>query len=228
MSVFDKIKSLFIVEEESVQNQNNASQEPKNNTTTTTVDTPKPNTASTTTPTNSSGTITDKFTDVLLKALSDNNIEGFDYLEFRQGLLSLAKMPMDEATRFQAAFSMAQAMGATPQKLIETGNQYLKVLEGELNKFNEAVVNQSNTLIGSKQSEIKQLNEFIQQKSIQIKKLTEELQQHQQRIDVLNKELAESNSKVENTKNNFLATYKNVTDTIKSDISNIQKYLANK
>jgi len=228
MSVFDKIKSLFIVEEESVQNQNNPSQDAKINTTPTTVETSKTNTTTNPTPTNSGGTITDKFTDVLLKALSDNNIEGFDYLEFRQGLLSLAKMPMDEATRFQAAFSMAQAMGATPQKLIETGNLYLKVLEGELNKFNEAVVNQSNTMIGSKQSEIKQLNEFIQQKSQQIKKLTEELQQHQQRIDVLNKELAESNSKVENTKNNFLATYKNVTDTIKSDISNIQKYLANK
>jgi len=228
MSVFDKIKSLFIVEEESVQNQNNPSQDAKINTTPTNVETSKTNTTTNPTPTNSGGTITDKFTDVLLKALSDNNIEGFDYLEFRQGLLSLAKMPMDEATRFQAAFSMAQAMGATPQKLIETGNQYLKVLEGELNKFNEAVVNQSNTMIGSKQSEIKQLNEFIQQKSQQIKKLTEELQQHQQRIDVLNKELAESNSKVENTKNNFLATYKNVTDTIKSDISNIQKYLANK
>ena len=111
---------------------------------------------------------------------------------------------------------------------MDTGNQYLKVLEGELNKFNEAVANQSNTLIGGKQSEMKQLNEFIQQKSTQIKKLTEEMQQHQQRIEVLEKELSEANSKVETTKSNFIATYKNVSDAIKSDILNIQKYLSNK
>ena len=229
MGVFDKIKSLFIVEEDAGQNQNPLDAVTNEKATTTqpkvetpTIQTPKP------TQVNSSGTITDKFTDVLMKALSDNNIEGFDYLEFRQGLLSLSKMPMDEGTRFQAAFSMAQAMGATPQRLVDTGNQYLKVLEGELNKFNEAVANQSNTLIGGKQSEMKQLNEFIQQKSTQIKKLTEEMQQHQQRIEVLEKELSEANSKVETTKSNFIATYKNVSDAIKSDILNIQKYLSNK
>ena len=113
MGVFDKIKSLFIVEEDAGQNQNPLDAVTTEKATTTqpkvetpTIQTPKP------TQVNSSGTITDKFTDVLMKALSDNNIEGFDYLEFRQGLLSLSKMPMDEGTRFQAAFSMAQVMGA--------------------------------------------------------------------------------------------------------------------
>ena len=76
MGVFDKIKSLFIVEEDAGQNQNplDAVTTEKAITTqpkveTPTIQTPKP------TQVNSSGTITDKFTDVLMKALSDNNIE---------------------------------------------------------------------------------------------------------------------------------------------------------
>ena len=230
MGVFDKIKSLFIIEEPAVEGtadtgttgsaDKTAAQDAAANVP---VQAQQPSTGNI-----PAGKVTDKFTDTLMKALSDNNIEGFDYLEFRQGLLSLSKMPMDEATRFQAAFSMAQAMGATPMRLIETGNTYLKVLEGELSKFNEAVANQSNALIGSKQSELKQLKELILQKEQQLQKIGEEIKQHQERTNLLHKELAESTSKVESTKNNFLATYQNISDTIKNDISNIQKYLTNK
>ena len=230
MGVFDKIKSLFIIEEPATEATADATNAGSTNTVVakdaragTVVQSEQPVAGGST-----SGKVTDKFTDTLMKALADNNIEGFDYLEFRQGLLSLAKMPMDEATRFQAAFSMAQAMGATPMRLVETGNAYLKVLEGELSKFNEAVANQSNAQIGSKQSELKQLKELILQKEQQLQKIGEEIKQHQERTNLLHKELAESTNKVETTKNNFLATYQSISDTIKNDISNIQKYLTNK
>ncbi len=230
MGVFDKIKSLFIVEEGPTQagdvaKVNTIPQETANDATSSNAEVRQQDGGNAAV---SAGKVTEKFSDTLMKALADNNVDGFDYMEFRQGLLSLSKMPMDEATRFQAAFSMAQAMGATPLRLIETGNGYLKVLEGELSKFNEAVANQSNALIGSKQSEIKQLKELMLQKEQQLQKLSEEIKQHQDRTNILHRELAESTSKVESTKNNFLATYQSITDTIKTDISNIQKYLTNK
>ena len=62
-----------------------------------------------------------KFIEVLLGALDKNNLKGFDYLEFKQSLQSLAKMPMDEATKYQSAFAMAQTMGATPEKIGSNG-----------------------------------------------------------------------------------------------------------
>ena len=73
--------------------------------------------------------------DVLAEALQNNNIDGVDYFEFRQSLLSLSKISMDEKTRYQSAFAMAQAMGATPKQLIETAEHYLNVLKNEEHKF---------------------------------------------------------------------------------------------
>ena len=59
------------------------------------------------------GKIDQKFVDVLLKAIDNQNMEGFDYLEYKQSLQSLSKMDMDESTRYKSAFAMAKTMGAT-------------------------------------------------------------------------------------------------------------------
>ena len=55
----------------------------------------------------SPGKVSTKFMEILFKAMEDNNLDGFDYLEFKQSLKSLEKMPMDETTRFKSAFDMA-------------------------------------------------------------------------------------------------------------------------
>ena len=55
----------------------------------------------------SPGKVSSKFMEILFKAMEDNNLDGFDYLEFKQSLKSLEKMPMDEQTRFKSAFAMA-------------------------------------------------------------------------------------------------------------------------
>ena len=70
------------------------------------------------------------------------NIEGFDYLEYKQSLKSLAKMPMDERTRFQSAYAMAQTMGASVGHLIKTAQHYIDILAAEEKKFETALANQ--------------------------------------------------------------------------------------
>ena len=48
---------------------------------------------------------TDKRTaGMIIGALEKSNLQGFDYLEFRQSVDGLAKLSMDEATRYQSAF----------------------------------------------------------------------------------------------------------------------------
>ena len=40
-------------------------------------------------------------------------------------------MPMDEQTRFQSAFAMAQTLGATTEHLMHSANHYLEILKKE-------------------------------------------------------------------------------------------------
>ena len=173
----------------------------------------------------SSGKATAKFMEILFKAMEDNDLDGFDYLEFKQSLKSLEKMPMDEATRFKSAFAMAQTMNATPAKLIKTANHYLNVLKQEEEKFNQALVNQRSKQIGNKEQELTQLDATIKTKTEQIKNLTQEIAKHQKSVDRLKQEVAKASVKVESTKNDFEASFNVVVSQISKDIENMKQYL---
>lgn len=166
-----------------------------------------------------------RFTNILLEAMEKANIEGFDYLEYKKSLQSLAKMPMDEKTRYQSAFAMAQTMGVTPQRLLDTAQHYIRVLEQEESKFEEALNAQQQKQIGSKQQEMEQLNRLVQQKAEQIKKLTQEIEQHQKQHERIQNEIKEASVKIETTKNDFIASFNIVVSQIHEDVKNMEAFL---
>lgn len=217
-----KFKSVFIVEEETAQTETSATPavSSKASTNTPTQESkPAPIVAATT------GSVTNKFVEILGAALEKNNQQGFDYFEFRQSLINLAKMPMDEATRFQSAFAMAQTMGVTPAVLIESAKFYVNVLMTEQSKFNEAHAQQRAKLIGGKEEEAKNLDALARQKAEQIKQLTQEIAEHQKAAEQIRKEVSDSTIKVENTKADFEATFASVLAQLQGDIAKIQQYL---
>jgi uncharacterized protein (DUF3084 family) len=216
--MFKNIKSLFIVEEDE---QGKQKEQPRQKTPT---GTPKPEPA-TTAETGGQGQVTQEFTEILFKAMEQANPPGFDYLEFKQSLQSLKKMAMDDATRYQSAFAMAQTMGATGEQLRQSAQSYLNILKNEEQKFAQAVDNQRSKLIGNRQSEIGQLEQIIQSKSEQIKRLNEEIESHKKQVAQLQQEMSEATVKVETTQRNFIASYNVLAGQIETDVQNMQQYL---
>lgn len=225
--MFKNLKSLFVIEDEEAAAAGKATRKEQANSksaTRSTVSASEDNIVSESAA-GEPGKITPKFMDILLKAMETQNLDGFDYLEYKQSLRSLEKMPMDEATRYQSAYAMAQTMGATPDKLVKTAQHYVDVLKKEELKFEEALANQQKTQIGSKQGEIGKLEEVIQQKAEQIKQLTKEIEEHQRRSEQLKKEIKQASGKVESTKNNFIASYNALVAQINQDMDRMRKYL---
>jgi len=213
--IFKKFKSVFIVDDGSaptvtIQGDGKAQQ---------------PAVSVSPAPVAATGSVSNKFMEILSGALEKNNQEGFDYFEFRQSLKNLAKMPMDESTRFQSAFAMAQTMNVTPEKLIESAKLYLTVLNSEQSKFAEAHVQQRAKLIGNREEEIKNLEGMIQQKTEQIQQLTQQIEEHRQRSKQVRDEVNDSTVKIETTKADFETTFSNVTANIQADIAKMQQYL---
>ena len=171
------------------------------------------------------GKVTDKFMNILLGAMDKNNLDGFDYLEYKQSLMSLQNMDMDEATRYQSAFAMAKTMGATPKKLLETANHYLNILKTEEQKFGQALVSQKDKQIGNRQQRLDQLAKAVEHKRKQIAQLTKEIEAHEQETAQIKEQITDSTVKVENTKNNFVVTYQLLTSQIQEDIRKMQSYL---
>lgn len=176
-------------------------------------------------PTAPAGKASSKFTNILLQAMEANNLDGFDYLEYKNSLHNLAKMPMDEQTRYQSAFAAASTMGATPAKLIKTANFYIDVLKKEETKFGQALANQKNKQIGDKAQLIQQHDNLIKEKTKQIERLKKEIADHQAKSEQMKKSISAATVKVETTKNNFVASYNLVLSQIQRDIENMKKYL---
>lgn len=229
MGFADKLKSIFFVEEETSKQKKAAPTSKKKEEKAAPKSAPKtkssPSTSAEVPTSEGKGQATSKFIEIMFGAMEKHNLDGFDYIEYKESLKSLEKMPMDEQTRFQSAFAMAKTMGATPQKLIDAASHYLKVLEHEEKKFEQALENQRTRQIGGREKQIKDLEVGIQQKAKHIKKLTKEIEQSQKQLEGIKSEISGAVSKVETTKNNFIASYQVVVTQIKGDIEKMKKYL---
>jgi DNA repair exonuclease SbcCD ATPase subunit len=171
------------------------------------------------------GKVQDKFLDVLFGALESSNQQGFDYMEFKDFLKSLANVPMDESTRIKSAFATAQTIGATKDKILASAQQYLKLLANEQIKFQEALVGQKERNLTGKQNEIKELEQTIQSKESEIEKLKADLQAHRQQIGDLEKEINAASEKLAQTADDFEATYQALVSQIQGDVRNIESHL---
>jgi len=221
-----KFKSWFIVEEEGAEKstptpEKKAPSKKATSTPTTNSGTPK----SPATSTARAGKVSDKFLTILFKAMDSQNMDGFDYLEFKQSLQSLEKVQMDEATRFKSAFAMAGTMGADATKIIQSATHYLNVLKTEAGKFQNAVSNQMQTQVGDKQAKIKLLTDTVAEKQKQIAALEQQIAEHRKEIKSIEGQVSKATVKVENTKNDFQASYDTLVGQINQDVENMKQYL---
>ena len=225
--MFDKLKKLFVIEDENAVKEVQATKkaepaskvkEPKIE-----VDLPKIKTsADYDTP---DGKADPKFIDILLKSIEKNNLEGFDYLEYKSSLQGLDDMAMDEATRYKSAFVMAKTMGVTPTKLLSSAKHYVGVLNKEEKKFIDALKNQRQKQVVGKEEKLVALQKEVTAKKAQIEKLKKEIAANEASFKTIKDGINKSAAKVEKTNDRFMHAYKVVLGQIMTDVENMKKYL---
>ncbi len=168
----------------------------------------------------------EKFINLLLKAIEENNVEEFDYLEFKQSVQSLGPVESDEGQRFRNAFAMANAMGLTKNKLFSSAKHYVRVLDKEEKKFSEAFEAQKNKQVSDRENKSKDLEASIKLKQEQIKKLQAEIEVEKKQLDSIEADIAKALAKVEATKDGFYSAYNMVLQQIKDDLDKISTYIS--
>lgn len=163
---------------------------------------------------------------MILKAIESNNLDGFDYWEFKQSLSGLEQIHSDELTRFQSAFVTASTLGLSKSKLIETAQFYKKIIQKEKLKFDQAAQNQIQKGIGSKQELLKQMEAIIKQKQDQVAKLQQEIADHQQKSGQLKEELAGAEQKIHAAKASFHNACVLILGHIDEDIQKINTFIS--
>ncbi|MCP4124497.1 MAG: hypothetical protein GY751_22360 [Bacteroidetes bacterium] len=219
MSVLKNFKSIFIVEEEKKKAPAAKKQTTKEQKSPT-------STKSTTRKTSATpGKQDDKIINALFKALEDNNLNGFDYIEFKRSVKGLEKMVADEATRFKSAFSTASTMGVTLDKLVETASYYVKILDKERDQFVKAAGDQTTSLVENRKKEMQQMLKGMAEKKAMIEKLNKELKSSEGRLQKLQEGIDTATVKIEETKKNFDVSFTHLKGQIQQDIEKMTNFL---
>lgn len=224
MSMLKNLKSLFIIEEDKPKAKTPQAPPKK-------AASPKvPPTAKSTAPpppsgNNRPGQVNKKFSEVLLKALEAADQPGFDYLEFKKALQNLKSLQMDEATRYRSAYAAAQSMGVTPDHLIASADHYLKALAREESNFAAALNKQRTIQVGQQRSEIPKLDKDIAGLEKEIAQLRQRITDAKARKQKLQKASAAAEVKLNNTNNDFAASYGAIVRQIERDKQQMQEFL---
>lgn len=219
-----KLKSLFVVEDGA----ENASANDKSKSTAAKPSAKKPEQpkikVDTTPIPKGEGKPDEKFINRLLQALEEANLEGFDYLEYKQSLQSIDDMNMDEATMYKSSLAMAKTMGGTPEKLISSAQHYISVLQKEEKKFQDALTNQQQKVVAGRQNTIAKMEASIDTKQKRIEELKAEILKEKEALDQTKKAAENDASKIHLTKTGFYAAFHIVVDQIKADLEKMQKH----
>ncbi|MBT8219333.1 MAG: hypothetical protein KJP00_05900 [Bacteroidia bacterium] len=161
----------------------------------------------------------------LVSALEQNNLPGFDYVEFKQSMVAIDAMNLDTETSVKSAFATAATMGLTKAKLVDSARHYIKVLNNEKDQFDLALRGQVKKKIESKKDQVNQLKSLIKQYHDQIKQLQSEIDKSERIIANADEDMQAAKNRIDETKDKFENAYNNIVGEIKSDIDLFKELL---
>ncbi len=148
-----------------------------------------------------------------------------DYLDFWKALKNMDALPMDEATKFKAAYATLQSFGCNADQLLESFDYYNGILDGEKDKFTEAMQATVREAVSDKEATITDLTAENTKDAAEIQKLTAKIAASQQTITQLQNELAEVKGRLNQRKADFDAAYAAMKGRLQADAQKIRMYL---
>ncbi len=167
----------------------------------------------------------DKFVVTILKAFKANSSDAFDYLKFKQSLIALEALNLEESLRYKSAFATAQTMGVNKDKLTKSINDYLSVLDKEQSEFSTALKKQIDSKVKGSQDRIKKYQVEAEGINKKIEKLKKDQQEYLSAVETLQAQIDKTTKKIENTRNQFVETYDYFKRVIEEDRDNISTEL---
>lgn len=174
--------------------------------------------------TSSDGISDPKFIEFFNNLLTEANIPGPDYYEFKKNLENTASIgaSVPEATRYMMVYSMMLSGGLTKQHLIDTAQKYLVFLDQKHQDALKDFDDKHNTEVGSRQNKLAQLVAANEADAKQMSDLTLAIQKRQEEQSSLKGDIATVEAKLDQKKKNYIASYNGFKGSIEEDITKIQ------
>lgn len=160
---------------------------------------------------------TDKFKNYFDQLFKDANLPGPDYFEFASMTKAMSAIA-DEKARYSAAFAGLNVQGLDKNKLLDTANAYLKILETDAANFNS-------TVDAALAEKVKAKQEEIMVKQQRIEQLTSEISDMQHQVQLLQMEVKENEEKIDSNTGSYKTCAEQRKQEILSDIEKIKQHI---
>lgn len=166
------------------------------------------------------GAFNQEFYEHLQAEIANNDQEGADYFELRKVYEAMKKSMPNDAAALSAAFSALQATSPnlTVDRILETADFYLKVVEKEDVDF-------KNQYESEYQTEVVGRENAIQVELENQAQLEAQLAESKAKVQTLQAEKAQEEAKLNGVKANWAVTMQLVKTNIETDKKNIETFL---
>lgn len=161
--------------------------------------------------------VPEKFKQYFDKLFMEANIPGPDYYEFAKMTEAMQAIP-DERARYLAAYAGLSVQGLDKEKLLQTAQEYIKVLEADAGNFHQSV---DRTLEEKVHLRKKEAEENVKR----IELLTREIAALQEAVTQLHEEIRESEARIEENTGGYMNACNNMRQTIEQDIEKIRRLI---
>ncbi|RYZ23562.1 MAG: hypothetical protein EOO16_04425 [Chitinophagaceae bacterium] len=161
---------------------------------------------------------TDKFRRHFEQLLEEANGPGPDYFEFFRMIAAMRAIG-DESARYAAAFAGLQPQGLTKEKLLESAQANLALLNEDAARFRSTVDHAQHEKVQARRSE-------LEANTARIAELRAEITRLEQRNLALQAEVGEQEQRLEASRRAYEAAWQDEQERVRQDIEKISKHIS--
>jgi len=214
--------NFFFTQEEVEGNENESKSTPTESTETTPVD-QTPVTSTLNVVSTGDGVFDQKFAKGLQELISENNIPGIDYFEFREALKGMTGV--SENTSFPTTFNTLKVVDPTftKEKLLSSVDFYDNLLSNEEKEFAEGMTSEIENEVTSRKNKAESLKEENAKMMQDIQNLNEKIAANQSEAIKLSQEASVAEANISQIEKNFAKTISQVKNNLSTDKEKISQ-----
>lgn len=151
------------------------------------------------------------------------NLPGPDYYEFIK--MSEAMGALGDEIKFPAVFNALKVQGLTKADLLNSAQEYIKIIDNDVVQFNAAIDQKVVSEIEANKAKVENLRNMIKNKTDMILALQKEIEQHTQEIQVVSTAIQDDESKLSIKINSYRTACESKKMAITTDIQKINSLI---
>jgi hypothetical protein len=160
----------------------------------------------------------EKFVQMLMKVIADNNIPGLDYFEFKQAIDAMGAAQIDEKTKFMTTFIVYAQQGCKKEVLLSSVDKYMSVIKNEVSQFDSELKAQHQEKVQSKLNQVEESRKKVEE-------LTRAIADANNFILKASQEAQQENLNLQIVEANFKKSAERVLGMLQGDKEKINNYI---